>query len=349
MVMVGSRTRLLLGVVLGAGLFASLITQPASAAGGDTTPPAPFDLVADAGDYQTGYSIASPWTSVSVSWVLTSDTQSALVYDLAVDGAVQRTVAPDHTYSTMTKRVDVPEGRHQVTVTAVDSAGNRRNANQSLDVLVDGHSPTFTSVPKLLMRRGPVSMDAIPVRYTWTATDVGSGLAQVRIGYGPTCCTFVDVNATRYDFTVASHSDRNWRVFLYDGVGRREHFASPVQIDAVPNSDLKRHGSWRMRPVSGALGQTEWLSRTSGDRMAVRVRGRSVAWVATTGPKRGTAYVYVDNRRVAKVNLSAAKARTARTVWTSPLVRGSSHQVAIVNGSSTKRSTIGVDAILVQD
>ncbi len=75
-------------------------------------------MVADAGNYQTGYSVASPYNNIYVSWQATSDETSAVSYEMTVDGAVVRVVTDVDVYSTITKRVEVPEGSHIVGVTA---------------------------------------------------------------------------------------------------------------------------------------------------------------------------------------------------------------------------------------
>ncbi|MEO8330292.1 MAG: hypothetical protein ABI586_09820 [Candidatus Nanopelagicales bacterium] len=343
------RSRGLLSLV-GASLALAL-AWPGTASGEtvDVTPPQPFDLVADAGDYQTGYSIASPWTSVSVSWNVTSDTESALQYELAVDGVLQRVVDNVTNYSTISKHVDVPDGEHTVTVTAVDTSGNRQPANQILDVVVDKFSPIFTSFPLLLLRTGPVTLDAIPVRYTWTASDEGTGLDHIRIGYGHDCCFQVAPTLSSYDFTVEQGSLRNWRVFIYDGVGRTERVTRQVVVEPVAAGQIDRVGNWETRTVDGAIGDDERISTKAGDRFTMKVTGRSVAWVTSLGPNRGKADIYVDGKLVKTVDLKADALQPSRSVWASKLALGSSHRITIVNRSPHARRAVGLDTFLLQD
>ncbi|HVQ87997.1 MAG TPA: hypothetical protein VMT88_07435 [Actinomycetes bacterium] len=314
----------------------------------DVTPPNPFDLIADAGDYQTGYSIASPWTSVSVSWDLTTDDSSNVVYEMAVDGVIQRVVEASDGYETLSKHVDVPDGQHVITVTAVDASGNRQPANHSIDVVVDKVTPVFTSFPLLILRTGPVALDAIPVRYTWTAADEGTGLAHIRVGYGHDCCFQLAPTATSFNFTVEQGSLRNWRVFIEDGVGRIERVTRQVVVEPVRPGDVKRVGEWDVRSVSGAIDGDERISSKSGDRVSVKVTGRSVSWVTAKGPKRGVADVYIDGKLVSSVDLKAPSLMPSRSVWASKLGLGESHRVTIVNRSPRSRSLVGLDTILVQ-
>ena len=327
--------------------MAAAVQGPALAAT-DTTPPAPFDLLADAGDHQTGYTVASPWNSVNVSWEVTTDNVSSVQYALDVDGVTQRVVAGGTGYPTMSKQVDVPEGYHTVSVTAIDSSGNQTVADHFLDVVVDKESPTFTSNPRLVMRTGRVTPDSIPVRYSWTATDVGTGLQRVRVGYGTTCCFEPDVTATSQDFDVAWHSTANWRIYLYDGVGRTVHKLRSAYITAVPSSKVQRKGDWSKRTVDGALDGTEAVSLSEGDKAIVTVTGHCVAWVTARGPKRGVADVYIDGKLRATVDLKAKSLLPARTVWTQAVSPDRSHRVVIVNRSPKTRRAIGVDTFLLQ-
>ncbi len=329
-------------------LSTSVVGTAPALAGGDTTAPAPFDIVADAGDYQTGYSVATPYNNIYVSWQATIDETSAVSYEMTVDGVVVRVVAGVEAYSTITKRVEVPEGSHVVGVAALDAAGNRQAATHTLDVIVDTVSPTFTSFPLLMLRRGKVTDDGYPMRYTWTGTDVGTGLSQVRIGPGADCCYTTGAQRTSYDFTVAPESSVAWRLWLYDGVGRTTHTVRDGYVSAVPWSQIALSDGWRRQAASGAIDGSEWLSTRVGDRLKVTAEGRSIAWVATTGPTRGRADVLLNGHLVDTVSLYSAKRHSGRVVWTGKLPLGRKSTLAIVNGSGKARPTIGVDALLLQ-
>ena len=267
---------------------------------------------------------------------------------MAVDGVVQRIVEPTDTLPTLSKRVDVRGGEHVIQITALDEAGNRQPANQTVDVVVDKVDPVFTSYPLLLLHTGQVTMDAIPVRFTWTASDKGTGLAQTRVGYGDDCCFWLSPTSTKHDFTVAVGSLRNWRVWVEDGVGRFARAARQVDIEPVAEKQITRVGNWRTRAIDGAINDDERVSSTPGDRLVVKVTGRSVAWVTSKGPQRGVADVYVDHRKVATVDLFASTLSPSRSVWTSKLGRGAAHRITIVNRSPKSRPAVGLDTILLQ-
>ena len=145
--MAGARARWLTGALGTLMLLAAWPAVPATAADDDTTPPSVFDILPDLGDYQTGYSVASPYSNIYITWETATDEESAVTYEVILDGTVQRIVTEGAGYTSITKRVEVPEGTHEVGVVAVDAAGNRRPSTHTLDVVVDKVSPIFTSFP----------------------------------------------------------------------------------------------------------------------------------------------------------------------------------------------------------
>ena len=71
----------------------------------------------------------------------------------------------------------------------------------------------------------------------------------------------------------------------------------------------------------------------------VSATGRSVAWVATTGPTRGRADVVLDGTVVVDtVNLYSAAAAPGAVVWAGTLPLGTTSPVTIVNRSGRPAS-----------
>jgi hypothetical protein len=330
------------------GALGALGAPVARAADEDVTPPEPFTFVPDAGDFQTGYVVAAPYNNIYISWQATVDDTSPVSYEVTLNGQVLRVVNDEVDSGVITKRIEVPEGRHVVGVSAVDAAGNRQASTHTLDVVIDKVSPTFTSNPLLLLRKGQVTDEGYPMRFAWTGTDVGSGLSHVRIGPNETCCYTTGPEQTKFDFTVEPRSAVAWRLWLYDGVGRttkalRDGYVAPVDWTSTQRSD-----GWRQRADPSVIDGSEWQSTRHGDRFSVTTVGRSLAWVTTTGPTRGRADVILNGRVVDTVNLYSAEERPRRVVWAGKLRLGATSTVTIVNRSGDRRPTVGVDALLLQ-
>ena len=343
----GAWRRKLVGLT-GAAVLLATVPAVSAFAGDDVTPPAPFDIVADSGDYQTGYNVASPYNSIYVSWTPSVDDLSSVTYEVTVDGLVVRVVTDAYGPSTITRRVEVPDGSHVVGVTAIDTSGNRRDSTHVLDVVVDKVSPWFTSRPELLLRRGPVTSEGYPMRYTWTGDDEGTGLAAVRIGPDAECCYTLAPDLTQFDFTIGPRSGVTWRIFLVDGVGRLARAPRTGYVAPIPWNKTHHSDGWRQVADGDALDGSEWLSNRQGARFSVTAAGESVGWVTSTGPRRGRADVVMGGKVVDTVNLYSAERRPARVVWTSALPNhDESITIAIVNRSPAARPTIGVDALLL--
>jgi hypothetical protein len=326
-----------LGVVVGGASHAAL---------SDVVPPSPFDIVADAGEYQSGYAVASPYSSIYVTWQATTDDTSSVSYEVMVDGNVTRVVNEDEGYATLTKRIEVPEGQHTLTVIAIDESGNRREASHELAVVVDKVSPTFTSFPLLLLRTGTVTDGGYPMRYTWSGHDVGTGLAYAWVGPNSSCCYRVGPAREYLDFHIPARSATAWRIWLFDGVGRTEQTIRDGYVEALPWRHTIRSRGWSKADSSTAIDGSEWMSRHSGDRFRTTVTGRSVAWVATTGPKLGRVDVAVNGRVVETVDLHSKVKRARQVVWSRKLALNTESEITLINRSTG--APVGVDALLLQ-
>ena len=95
----------------------------------------------------------------------------------------------------------------------------------------------------------------------------------------------------------------------------------------------------RPRPVGGRrapVGQGRLSARFS-------FTGRGVAWVATRGPSRGTARVYLDGKLAGTVNLRAGERQTRMTVFVRNFSTTRTHSIGIV----VTGGTVDLDAVTV--
>jgi hypothetical protein len=313
----------------------------------DTNPPGSFDIVSDIGDYQVGYSVASPYNNIYVTWMPAIDDQSSVSYQVTVDDLVVRVVTDAYGSDAITRRVDVPDGMHVVAITAFDAAGNSSAATHTLDVVVDKVDPWFTSPPRLSLRTGPVTEAGYPMRFTWSGADEGTGLVAARIGPNQDCCFTLAPTLTHYNFTMPPRSEMVWRMWLVDGVGRVVKTPRSGYVAPASWSDTSHSGHWRKTDDSAALDGWEWSSDHAGDRFCVTTAGKSIGWVTSTGPNRGRADVLIGKKLVAIVNLYSAHRQPAQVVWAGPLPKHNAKTVTIVNRSPSGRPTIGVDALLI--
>ncbi len=111
-------------------------------------------------------------------------------------------------------------------------------------------------------------------------------------------------------------------------------------------------GPWKQSTGSSYSGGSARTVSARGAIAAMRFTGTAIRWVGPTGPSLGQAEVYVDGRRVATVDQSAARSRSRRVVWTSGTLADGPHRLEIrVLGRRGARGTgshVAVDAIDVR-
>ena len=104
-----------------------------------------------------------------------------------------------------------------------------------------------------------------------------------------------------------------------------------------------------MRQVEGSFTERgEITTSRRGDEAVFNVQGRAFAWVATKGPKRGVADIYVDRRLKATVSLRAPTIQRSQAVHVQRVSTRREHRVVIVNRSRQDRPIVGLETILVQ-
>ena len=105
-------------------------------------------------------------------------------------------------------------------------------------------------------------------------------------------------------------------------------------------------GSWTHTTIKKAYSEKISYSTQKGARVRLDFSGRSVSWIASRGPTRGRANVYVDGRRVATVDLYAAKVRHRQVVFRRSWPNPGAHRVEIEVLGTAGRPRVDVDAIV---
>jgi len=107
---------------------------------------------------------------------------------------------------------------------------------------------------------------------------------------------------------------------------------------------ISYRGTWRGATGTSFRGGAARKSSAAGAKASITFTGRSIAWVARTGPDRGRAAVFVDGVRIATVDLYATTYRNRRVLWAGTFASTSSHEVTIRVAGTSGRPRVGVDA-----
>jgi endonuclease/exonuclease/phosphatase family metal-dependent hydrolase len=193
---------------------------------------------------------------------------------------------------------------------------------------------TFKVVPPLiatpiqtLKSATTLGSSAIPVSLSWSATDSdgdvtryelqrstdGGAYANVALA-SPTTTTItqsLSPNHT-YRFRVrAQDINGNWSTWRYGQtfkVDARQENGTGVSYPS---------GWWTQQSLASAYGGTIKYATAGGATAKLTFSGSNVAWVATKGPNRGRAEVWLDGAKVATVDLYSASVQERRVVFAS--------------------------------
>lgn len=103
------------------------------------------------------------------------------------------------------------------------------------------------------------------------------------------------------------------------------HTVTVDALDVAGNRRAATHSTHQYDFSVTPRSSRAWRSTRRGDRFGVSVKGRSIAWVSTTGPR-----------------------QAAQVVWTTTISRCHSSPVTVVNASPAAGASVTVDALLLQ-
>lgn len=223
----------------------------------------------------------------------------------------------------------------------------------------DGAGPTGS--PTLDLRTGSLGATGTPVRVTVRANvSDPSGIAATDHGYKRGSGSWQDLSqssvaVTNQGYGVASSSDtQTFRVKAQDEQGnwsawrsvsgvlklRQENAASPA---------ITFTGSWGSSVGSGYSGGGARYASAAGAKAALRVqRVTDLAWVATKGPDRGKAEVWIDGVKKKTVDLYASVRADQQVVYAVSFASPGTHRIEIrptgTKHSASSGSRVDIDA-----
>jgi parallel beta-helix repeat protein len=106
-------------------------------------------------------------------------------------------------------------------------------------------------------------------------------------------------------------------------------------------------GTWHRTASAGASGGHVRSATKKGAVASFRFTGRAVGWVATLGPSRGSARVYVDGKYRATIGLHAGSRQARRIVFRASWAASGSHTLLIRVNGTAHHPRVDVDAFAV--
>jgi hypothetical protein len=214
-------------------------------------------------------------------------------------------------------------------------------------------APSVVAAATPLTSTGMVWLDA-----RWSASGGGATITghELRLSSsgGQSWDTFATPNGATPFMTLRLPAGRTYliEVRARNSLGLWSAWSAPRSFalslaQAETSSAFDKVGTWKSVALSGASGGAVASSTASGAIIRYSFSGRSVALVATRGPGRGTADVYVDGYRVTTIDLYSSTLMTRQVVFTRSWASSGSHVVSLQIHTTSARPRVDLDAGVV--
>ena len=247
----------------------------------------------------------------------------------------------DTTTLTFDVRGDAAPGVYPVTISASSGLAVHK---VSVALLIDADAPTAQVTGIHFSTTGSVLADGhVPLSVTWSSSDATSGVATggidadgSHLGSGPSgAATFSSVDG-----------QHQFQASATDAAGNSAS-SGPTNVTQTSFQEFAPtySGWWSTYNSATPWGATRY-SKKKGASATFTFSGTDVAWVASRGPKRGKAKVYLDGV-LTKVDLYAASSSTGRMVFTATGLVAGPHTLRIVVNGTPGRPRVDVDGFVV--
>jgi hypothetical protein len=263
----------------------------------------------------------APYTttpSVTVSLPAAIDSPGVAQVALSNDGTswTTRAYAPSQNW-TLTPL----NGVKTVWVKLSDAGGNWSPARTDTIVL-DGSAPTATGPRNAFVATSIVGSGKPNVRLAWSGADATSGVDRYQLAQssdgGPYAMVSTTPTPSLTRALAPGHAYR-FRVRAIDhagNVGSWAYGTSFLESAAQESSSrITWSRTWRVGSSPSYWGGRARFATAAGAKATIKVTGRSFAWVASTGPTRGSARIYVNGVLVKTVSLYATTSSARQVVF----------------------------------
>ena len=262
----------------------------------------------------------------SFTFIGSDDTtaRANLLYSYKIDGEEWSTYSTD-TIATRSDQLVLSEGVHTFYVKAKDEEGNEDVSPAERSFTVDTAAPTTRPPARGFVAGSTLGTTAVPILLSWSATDVGSGLAAYQLQQSVNGGAYADVSlpsgtTTVLTVTLDPNKTYQYRARAQDKVG---NWSEWVPGPSFTLATVQENGSgvaypagkWTRATLSGAYGGYVKYASASGARAQFAFTGDEVAWVSTKSANRGKAEVWLDGVKVATVDLYSATSQARRVVF----------------------------------
>jgi Tol biopolymer transport system component len=189
----------------------------------------------------------------------------------------------------------------------------------------DTTAPAVDKAPtRDLVPGSAIGNSTAPVNLSWSATDGGSGVARYELQQSTNGGAFAGMalpseTATAINPSLEAGKTYQFQVRAQDNAGNWSAWSSgpafSVDLRQETHQAIAYAGTWTLQSSPTASEGYLRYATASGARAKFSFAGKHAAWVASTGPNRGKAEVWVDGVKAATVDLYAPTAQPRKMVF----------------------------------
>lgn len=244
------------------------------------------------------------------------------------------------------------DGPHTLYARFRDRAGNWSNT-VSFTTVLDRGLPVAENGGQTPASGAALLATGLPVNVSWTGSDALSGIDHFTVQRSTDGGAWASVGGTAAgrNKTVGvdgSHAFR-FRIVAVDRAGNAVTTSpgASLRLTALPDTSptINYTGGWRIGRSKAFTNGTTHYATAARAKATFKVTGRGFSWIATTGPTRGSAKVYVNGVLVRTVSLRTKVTANRRLVVRIPWTTAATRTVSIVVVGTPGHARVDVDSI----
>ena len=243
-------------------------------------------------------------------------------------------------------------GSYPVVVTGTADAMTR--STTATLVVTDAAPPAVSAPFPRLYYRTTMPTTGARVMTTWSAKDP-SGVAldelELSAAGGPwSGVGLPTATTTAVTQTLTFGTKYGYHVRATDGVANTSSWVAGPMVTPLlteqSSTTVTYGGTWHTAAVTAASGRSEKYTDVKGAWAKLSFTGSSIAWIAQTGPTRGSASIYVDGKYIGSINLRTSSYQQRQIVFAYNWATNGAHSIKIVSRGTAGHPQISVDAFV---
>jgi hypothetical protein len=217
--------------------------------------------------------------------------------------------------------------------------------------------PPIAAAPSSVLRSSAkMTTSAVPIRLSWTASDTGgSGVGTYDVARSVDGGAYTTIAtrllSTTYDTTGSRTHTYRFEVRARDWAGNvgpwKPASTYRVNVSQQTSPAVTWGGTWTTSTSDAYSGGSLRYAVANGPWASYTFTGRSVGFVTSKGPNRGSVKIYVDGSYVGTVGLYASTLTLGYVAWQRTWTSSAKHTIKVVAVANSGHPRVDVDAFEV--